>query len=150
MARRLIFCLRTRYKKLMTRKAIELYLEALTEEERSAALNQQLLQLRQNSNAKDLKELAHRWKPINTDKNLPLSRLERKFYLCLSVFICGPLKSFLRRWLRRRGTRAFFGFASGNLRLQCAIPGAAVDLLFANAVETRGIATSFGHDFLFS
>jgi hypothetical protein len=56
----LIFCLRTRYKKLMTRKAIELYLEALTEEERSAALNQQLLQLRQNSNAKDLKELAHR------------------------------------------------------------------------------------------
>jgi len=49
-----------RYKKLMTRKAIELYLEALTEEERSAALNQQLLQLRQNSNAKDLKELAHR------------------------------------------------------------------------------------------
>lgn len=43
-----------------------------------------------------------------------------------------------------------FGFTRGDLRLQDAILGAPVDLLFANAVEARGVATCFGHDFLFS
>jgi hypothetical protein len=47
--------------------------------------------------------------------------------------------------LRRR----LAGFTRGDLRLQYAILGAAVDLLFANTVETRGVATCFGHDFLF-
>ena len=39
---------------------------------------------------------------------------------------------------------------SRDFGLQNAILGAAVDLLFANAVETRGVATCFRHDFLFS
>jgi hypothetical protein len=50
----------------------------------------------------------------------------------------------------RRGLGGFFGFASGDLRLQDAILGAAVDLLFAKPVETRGVATCFGHNDLFS
>jgi len=50
----------------------------------------------------------------------------------------------------RWGLGGFFGFTSGDLRLQNAILGAAVDLLFADAVETRSVATCFGHDFLFS
>jgi hypothetical protein len=49
-----------------------------------------------------------------------------------------------------RGLGGFFGFASSDLGLQYSILGAAVDLLFANAVEPRSVATSFGHDFLFS
>jgi hypothetical protein len=53
-------------------------------------------------------------------------------------------------FLLRCGLGGFFGFARGDFRLQYAIFGAAVDLLFANAVETRGVATCFGHDFLFS
>ena len=52
-------------------------------------------------------------------------------------------------FLLRGGLGGFFGFASGDLGLQNAILCAAVDLLFANAVETRGVATCFGHDFLF-
>jgi hypothetical protein len=50
----------------------------------------------------------------------------------------------------RRGLGGFFGFASGDLRLQDAILRATVDLLFAKAVEARGVATCFRHDFLFS
>jgi len=69
-------------------------------------------------------------------------RSEFPFYRRLS----GTIKMFLLR----SGLGGFFGFASGDLRLQDAILGAAVDLLFANAVETRGIATCFRHDFLFS
>jgi hypothetical protein len=56
----------------------------------------------------------------------------------------------LGRRLLRCGLGGFFGFASGDFGLQDAILGAAIDLLFANAVETRGVATSFRHDFLFS
>ena len=52
-------------------------------------------------------------------------------------------------FLLRRGLGGFFGFTRRDLRLQDTILGAAVDLLFANAVETRGVATSFGHDFSF-
>ena len=50
----------------------------------------------------------------------------------------------------RGGLGGFFGFTRGDFGLQQAILGAAVDLLFANAVETRGVATCFGHEFLFS
>ena len=53
-------------------------------------------------------------------------------------------------FLLRRGLGGFFGFTRRDLRLQDAILGAAVDLLFADAVEARGVATSFRHDFLFS
>lgn len=49
----------------------------------------------------------------------------------------------------RRGLRGFFGFAGGDLGLQRAVLGAAVDLLFAKAMESRGVATCFGHDFSF-
>ena len=56
----------------------------------------------------------------------------------------------LGRRLLRCGLGGFFGFASGDFGLQDAILGAAVDLLFANAVEARGVATCFRHDFLFS
>ncbi len=56
----------------------------------------------------------------------------------------------LRRQLLRCGLGGFFGLTSGDFRLQNAIFGAAVDLLFADAVEARGVATSFRHDFLFS
>ena len=59
------------------------------------------------------------------------------------MFICGPL----RISLLRCGLGGFFGFASGDFSLQDPVLGAAVDLLFANAVETRGVATCFGHDF---
>jgi hypothetical protein len=46
----------------------------------------------------------------------------------------------------------FFGacrFAGCNLRLQCAVSSAPSNFLFAKPVESRGIATCFGHDFLF-
>ena len=80
-----------------------------------------------------------RWRPLRS-----------LFYRFPSVFICGPIKMPLPdRRLLRRGLGGFFGLASGDLGLQDAVLGAAVDLLFANAVETRGIATSFRHEFLF-
>jgi hypothetical protein len=50
----------------------------------------------------------------------------------------------------RGGLGGFFGFTGGDFGLQCAVLGAAVDLLFAEAVETGGIATCFGHNLLFS
>ena len=53
-------------------------------------------------------------------------------------------------FLLRRGLDGFFGFTRGDLGLQDTILGAAVDLLFADAVEARGVATCFRHDFLFS
>jgi hypothetical protein len=52
--------------------------------------------------------------------------------------------------LLRGGLGGFFGFTRGNFGLQRAILGAAVDFLFAKAVESRGIATCFRHEFLFS
>jgi hypothetical protein len=60
------------------------------------------------------------------------------------------IKKLLCRRFRRHDTRSFFGFTRGNLGLQDAILGAAVDLLLAKPVEARGVATCFGHDFLFS
>jgi hypothetical protein len=52
--------------------------------------------------------------------------------------------------LRRRfGFFSAGGFAGRNFRLQCAIAGAACDLLLTEAVESRGVATCFGHNFLF-
>jgi hypothetical protein len=53
--------------------------------------------------------------------------------------------------LLRRGFDFFGadGFAGCNFRLQCAVSSAPRNFLFAKPVESRGIATCFGHDFLF-
>jgi hypothetical protein len=70
-----------------------------------------------------------------------------------SSFICalGEASARLRTLNELRcGLGGLFGFASRNFGLQQAIFRAAVDLLFAKPVETRGVATCFGHDFLFS
>ena len=55
--------------------------------------------------------------------------------------VCQKLLANVRstRILRRR-LGGFFGLTRGDLRLQDAVLGAAVNLLLANAVEARGVA----------
>jgi hypothetical protein len=63
----------------------------------------------------------------------------------LGIQIGSHFVPILRGWLG-----GFFGFTGGDFGLQCAVFGAAVDFLFAQAVEARGVATCFGHNLLFS
>jgi len=86
---------------------------------------------------------------MKTDKHGQEIKSEPAWAKTLSVAICVyPWATTLS--LLRCGLGGFFGFARGDFGLQDAILGAAVDLLLAEAVETGGVATCFGHDYLFS